>query len=63
MNDFCAVYDGVYLVYSQCGGYETYTLEEKTGWGEKDWIQGVTITDIEPDSKFDISPRFNRMYL
>ena len=63
VNDFCAIWDGIYLVYSQCCGYETYTLEEKTGWGEKDWIQGVTITDIEPCGKFDISPRFNRMYL
>ena len=63
VNDFCAIYDGIYLVYNQCGGYETYTLEEKTGWGEKDWIQGVTITDINSDGIFDISPRYNRMYL
>ena len=63
VNDFCAVYDDIYLVYNQNGGYETYTLEEKTGWEEKDWIQGVTITDIEPDGKFDISPRYSRMYL
>ncbi len=63
VNDFCAIYDGVYLVYSQCGGYETYTLEEKTGWGEDKWIQGVTITDIAPDGTFDIHPRYNRDYL
>lgn len=63
VNDFCALYDGVYLVYSQCGGYETYTLEEKTGWGEDKWIQGVTITDIAPDGTFKISPRYNRDYL
>ncbi len=63
VNDFCAIYDGVYLVYNQYNGYETYTMEEKTGWGEKDWIQGVTITDIAPDGTFDISPRYNRMYL
>lgn len=63
VNDFCAIYDGIYLVYSQCCGYETYTLEEKTGWGEERWIQGVTITDVEPDGTFDISPRYNRMYL
>lgn len=63
VNDFCAVYDGVYLVYNQCGGYETYTLEEKTGWDESRWLQGVTITDIASDGKFKISQRFNRMYL
>ena len=63
VNDFCAIYDGVYLVYSQTGGYETYTLEEKTGWDESRWPQGVTITDINPDGTFDISPRYNRIYL
>lgn len=63
VNDFCAIYDGVYLVYNQYNGYETYTMEEKQGWEEKDWIQGVTITDIAPDGAFDISPRYNRMYL
>lgn len=63
VNDFCAVYDGVYLVYNQCGGYETYTLEEKTGWDESRWLQGVTITDIASDGEFKISQRFNRMYL
>lgn len=63
VNDFCAIYEGVYLVYSQYNGYETYTMGEKFGWDEKDWIQGVTITDIAPDGTFDISPRYNRMYL
>lgn len=63
VNDFCAVYDGVYLVYNQCGGYETYTMYDKKAWDEKKWMQGVTITDIAPDGKFDISPRYNSMYL
>lgn len=63
VNDFCAVYDGVYLVYNQCGGYETYTLEEKTGVDESGWLQGVTMTKIQPDGSFEISQRFNRDYL
>ncbi len=63
VNDYCAIYDGVYLVYNQCGGYETYTLEEKTGWGEEKWKQGVTLTDIATDGKFSISQRLNSMYL
>ena len=63
VNDFCAIYDGVYLVYNQNGGYETYTMYDKKAWEEKDWIQGVTITDIEPDGTFEISPRYSRMYL
>ena len=63
VNDFCAIYEGVYLVYNQYNGYETYTMEEKQGWDEKDWMQGVTVTDIHPDGTFDISPRYNSMYL
>ena len=63
VNDFCVIYDGVYLVYNQNGGYETYTIEEKVGWAEKDWLQGVTITDIAPDGTFDISNRLSSMYL
>lgn len=63
VNDFCAIYDGVYLVYNQPGGYETYTMEEKKDWPEKDWPQGVTITDIRTDSCFEISRRFNSLYL
>lgn len=63
VNDYCALYDGVYLVYNQCGGYETYTMADKKGWDESEWMQGVTITDIEPDGAFDISPRYSKMYL
>ncbi len=63
VNDFCAIYDGVYLVYNQSGGYETYTMYNKKAWDEKDWMQGVTITDIYSDGTFEISPRFSSMYL
>lgn len=63
VNDFCAVYDGIYLVYNQCCGYETYTLEEKTGADESQWLQGATLTKIQPDGEFEISQRFNRDYL
>lgn len=63
VNDFCALYDGVYLVYNQPGGYETYTMEEKKNWPEEKWPQGVTVTDIAPDGEFKISQRFNSVYL
>lgn len=63
VNDFCALYDGVYLVYNQPGGYETYTMEEKKNWPEEKWPQGVTATDIAPDGEFKISQRFNSVYL
>ncbi len=63
LNDFCALYDGVYLVYNQCGGYETYTMEEITHLSENSWKQGVTVTEIEPEGEFKISQRLNSMYL
>ncbi len=63
INDFCAIYNGVYLVYNQCGGYETYTMGEKFSWDEKDWQQGVTITDIAPDGSIKISRLLNNELL
>ncbi len=63
VNDFCALYEGVCLVYNQCGGYETYTMEEKTHLPENSWKQGVTLTCVAPDGEFKISQRLNSMYL
>ncbi len=63
LNGFCALYDGIYLVYNQCCGYETYTLDEVIDCTEKEWLQGVTITDVNEDSSFDVSPRYSGMYL
>ena len=59
VNDYCVEYKGVYLVYSQYGGYETYTMGSNYSWDEKDWPQGVTVTDIKPDGSLEISRRFN----
>ena len=63
VNDFCAKYDGVYLVYAQCDGYNTYTMGEKFGWDEKDWMQGVTMIDLSADGEINFRQRFNRDYL
>ncbi|MGN0635697.1 MAG: metallophosphoesterase [Acutalibacteraceae bacterium] len=63
VNDFCALYKGVYLVYVQCGGYETYTMADKRGWEEKDWMQGATLLTVHQDGSFSIKQRFNRDYL
>lgn len=63
MNDYCVRHDGVYLVYNQTGGYETYTTGDNFGCDEKDWPQGVTVTDIAPDGEIKISQRFNSIYL
>ncbi|MCR4616542.1 MAG: metallophosphoesterase [Clostridiales bacterium] len=59
INDFCVEYKGIYLVYSQYDGYETYTMGSNFSWDEKDWPQGVTVTDIKPDGSLEISRRFN----
>ena len=63
VNDWCAVLDGIYLVCNQFGGYETYTLGDKTGAPEREWPNGVTITDIMPDGSFDVSQRKQSLYL
>ena len=63
INDFCAKYRGVYLIYAQCNGYNTYTMGSNYGWDEKDWMQGVTMVDLHPDGSVDFRQRFNRDYL
>ena len=63
INDFCALYDGVYLVYNQCCGYETYTMGTNYGWEETRWPQGVTVTLIHSDGSFELAQRLNTMYL
>lgn len=63
INDFCAKYDGVYLVYAQCDGYNTYTMGSNFGWDEKDWLQGVTMIDMNKDGEISFRQRFNRDYL
>ena len=63
INDFCAKYDGVYLVYAQCGGYNTYTMGSNFGWDEKYWMQGVTMIDVAEDGEIVFRQRFNRDYI
>ena len=55
VNDFCAVYRGVYLVYTQCGGYNTYSMEDSQGWQEQDCHYGVTLTVLLPDGSLRIT--------
>lgn len=63
VNDFCAKYDGVYLVYTQCTGYNTYSMAEKADWDEKDCRYGTTLTVLHPDGSIDITPKPNNKYL
>ena len=63
INDFCALYKGVYLVYTQCSGYNTYNMTEKAGWDEKDWMQGATIVEMQADGSLSFRQKFNKDYL
>lgn len=63
VNDWCAKYKGVYLVYSLPGGYAVYNLGDKTGKPESEWVEGVTVTTLRADGSLDFKPRYNRMYL
>lgn len=65
VNDWAAIYDGILLVYNQCGGYNCYTMGDYNGhhWDEKDWQQGVTMTTVHKDGSVEVSQRFNARYL
>ncbi|MBQ8015310.1 MAG: metallophosphoesterase [Clostridia bacterium] len=63
VNDWCAIYKGVYLVYNLPGGYAVYNLGDKTGKPESEWVEGVTVTTLYADGTLDIKPRYNRMFL
>ena len=54
VNDFCALYRGVYFVYTQCGGYNTYSMEDKQGWPERDCHYGVTLASLLPDGSLRV---------
>lgn len=63
VNDFCVQYDGIYLIYDQTGGYETYTLEEKTGAPESEWQNGGTIVRIDTDGSFALQQKLYSEFL
>lgn len=50
-NDFCAKYEGIYLVYNQTGGYNCYRLYDSKimNSDESTWHYGVNTTDIGKD--------------
>lgn len=58
-NDFCAKLDGVYLVYNQTGGYNTYRLYEKDKLDpdEATWPFGVNFIDIKADGSINMGQR------
>ncbi len=63
INDWCALYKGIYLVYSLPANYNPYHLGTKTDKPESEWLQGVTLTTISGDGSLEIKPSYNRKYL
>ncbi|MBR0535707.1 MAG: metallophosphoesterase [Clostridia bacterium] len=67
VNDWAAKYDGILLVYNQCGGYGCYNMYNydnfRYKWEEKDWMQGYTITTVRKDGSFELRQSFNAKYL
>lgn len=63
INDWCAIYKGVYLTYNLPGGYAVYNLGDKTDKPESEWLEGVTITTMHQNGSIDIKPRYNRIFL
>ena len=67
VNYWAAKYDGVLLVYNQCGGYGCYNMYDydnfRFKWDEKDWPQGYTITTVKKDGTIELRQSFNAKYL
>lgn len=65
VNDWAAKYEGIWLVYNQYASYNAYGLWDYNGihLDEKDWQQGVTITEVHKDGTIDLSQRFHSKYL
>ncbi|MBR5561977.1 MAG: metallophosphoesterase [Clostridia bacterium] len=62
VNDWCALYKGVYFVYNLPGGY-LYHHGTNFGLPESEWVLGVTVTTLKGDGTLDIKPRYSRMFL
>ncbi|MBR2730885.1 MAG: metallophosphoesterase [Clostridia bacterium] len=63
INDWCALYDGIYLVYNLPGNYNSYHLGTNCGFPEEKWVQGVTVTALQADGSIAITQRYNRIFL
>lgn len=63
VNDWCALYKGVYLVYNLSSDYRLYHLGTLAGKPESEWVQGATVTTVTSDPEIKIRPSYNRKYL
>ncbi|MBQ3007357.1 MAG: metallophosphoesterase [Clostridia bacterium] len=62
VNDWCAIYKGVYFVYNLPGGY-LYHHGTNFGLPESQWVLGVTVTTLKSDGSLDIKQRYSRIFL
>lgn len=63
VNDWCAIYKGIYLTYNLPGGYACYNLGDHFDVPESEWLEGVTLATLHSDGTIDIKPRYNRLFL
>ena len=64
VNDFAAIYDGIYLVYNQCGGYNCYNISQYfPDLPESEWCEGATITTVHTDGSIELRQSFNSQFL
>jgi hypothetical protein len=66
VNDWAAKLEGIYLVYTQAGGYNCYGMgayNDTFFWDEKDWLQGSTLTTLKEDGSIALEQKKNSRFL
>lgn len=66
VNDWAALYEGIYLVYSQSSDYNLYGLggyNNAVYLPESEWLQGCTFTSIARDGSITIEQKKNSRFL
>ncbi|MBR5441461.1 MAG: metallophosphoesterase [Clostridia bacterium] len=66
VNDWAAIYEGIYLVYSQSSDYNLYGLggyNNAVYLPESEWLQGCTLTTINNDATITIEQKKNSRFL
>lgn len=66
VNDWAALYEGIYLIYSQSSDYNLYGLggyNNAVYLPESEWLQGCTFTSIARDGSITIEQKKNSRFL
>lgn len=66
VNDWAALYEGIYLVYTQSSDYNLYGLggyNNAVYLPESEWLQGCTLTSIAGDGSVTIEQKKNSRFL